>query len=48
MVNLWFTERDLKHCWSEVKQNFWDDFEIRIKDVARKMLERGLQIEQGS
>lgn len=48
MVNLWFTEKDLRYRWSEVKDNFWDDFEILTKDVARQMLERGLQIERES
>lgn len=48
MVNLWFTEKDLRYRWSEVKENFWDDFEILLKDVARKMLEQGLRFERES
>jgi len=26
MVNLWFTEADIKYRWSEVKNIFWDEF----------------------
>ena len=46
MVNLWFTDKDIKYRWSEVKSNFWDEFESRIKMSARRMLEESLKAEQ--
>ena len=33
MVNLWFTDKDLRYCWSEVKDVFWEEFERRMRRV---------------
>jgi len=46
VVNLWFTEKDLRYRWSEVKKVFWDEFESRIQLCAKRLLEEGLKIEQ--
>ena len=46
MVNLWFTDKDIKYRWSEVKYSFWDEFENRIKMSAKRMLEETLKAEQ--
>lgn len=46
MVKLWFTERDLRYRWSEVKRVFWDDLEDHLNLVAKRLLERGLRAER--
>jgi putative transposase len=46
MVNLWFTEKDLRYRWSEVKQQFWDDFEWYLQVSGKRLLEESLKVEQ--
>ncbi len=46
VVNLWFTKKDLRYRWSEVKSVFWDEFESRMRYCAKRLLEEGLKIEQ--
>ena len=46
MVNLWFTDKDLRYRWSEVKSIFWDEFESRLRLCGRRLLEESLKIEQ--
>jgi putative transposase len=46
MVNLWFTEKDLRYRWSEVKQYFWEEYERQLKMIGKGFLERSLRIEQ--
>ena len=46
MVKLWFTERDLRYRWSEVKRVFWDDLEDHLNLAAKRLLEAGLRAER--
>jgi len=46
VVNLWFTKKDLRYRWSEVKSIFWDEFESQMRLCAKRVLEEGLKIEQ--
>jgi len=46
VVNLWFTEKDLRYRFSEVKNLFWDELESRMQLCAKHLLEEGLKIEQ--
>jgi len=46
VVNLWFTDKDLRYRWSEVKSCFWDEFESRMRYCAKRLLEEGLKVEQ--
>jgi putative transposase len=46
VVNLWFTPKDLRYRWSEVKKVFWEEFEGHLKLSARRLLEESLKVEQ--
>ena len=46
VVNLWFTQKDLAYRWSEVKKDFWDEFEGHLRLSARRLLEESLKVEQ--
>ena len=46
MVNLWFTQKDLRYRWSEVKKDFWDEFEGQLQLLGKRLLEESLQVEQ--
>ena len=46
MVNLWFTQKDLRYRWSEVKQVFWAEFEDQLKSLGKRLLEESLKVEQ--
>ncbi len=46
MVNLWFTDRDLRYRWADVKKVFWDEFESRLQLCAKRLLEESLKVEQ--
>lgn len=46
MRELWFTEKDLRNRWSEVKENFWEEFEGRMKLAAKRLLECCLRVER--
>lgn len=48
MVNLWFTEKDVRYRWSEVKHVFWDEFESELQAVGKLLLEKSLKVEQGA
>jgi putative transposase len=48
MVNVWFTEKDLRYRWSEVKQVFWDELEDRVNLAAKRLLEKCLRVERSS
>jgi putative transposase len=45
MVNLWFTEKDLRYRWSEVKGYFWDELEAWSRLSAKCFLEEALRAE---
>lgn len=47
MVNLWFTQKDLRYRMAEVKRHFWDDFESTMQLSGRRLLEESLKAEQG-
>lgn len=46
VVNLWFTDKDLRYRWADVKKVFWDEFESRLQLCAKRLLEESLKIEQ--
>jgi len=46
MVNVWFTERDLRERLREVKSVFWDELEDHVNLVAKRFLELGLRAER--
>lgn len=46
MVNLWFTSKDLRYRWAEVKELFWDEFEATIQLSGKRLLEESLKEEQ--
>jgi putative transposase len=46
VVNLWFTEKDLRYRWSEVKGHFWDDLRSQMRLVGKRILEESLRVEQ--
>jgi len=46
MVNVWFTEKDLRYRWSEVKRVFWDELEERMNLAAKRLLEKCLRVER--
>ena len=46
MVNLWFTEKDLRYRWSDVKGSFWESLEERVNFTAKELLEAGLLAER--
>jgi transposase-like protein len=43
---LWFTEKDLRYRWSEVKQQFWDELEWYLQVSGKRLLEESLKVEQ--
>lgn len=45
MINLWFTEKDLRYRWSEVKRLFWDELEEWSHLSAKWLLEESLKSE---
>jgi len=45
MVNLWFTEKDLRYRWSEVKGLFWEELEAWSHESAKCVLEEALRQE---
>lgn len=45
MVNLWFTEKDLRYRWSEVKGNFWEELEEQSRLSAKWFLQEALKAE---
>ena len=46
MVNLWFTEKDLRYRWSEVKQIFWEEWDDQLRLLGRRLLEESLRVER--
>ncbi|RME22824.1 MAG: IS256 family transposase [Candidatus Zixiibacteriota bacterium] len=46
VVNLWFTEKDLRYRWADVKKVFWEEFESRLRLSAKRLLEESLKVEQ--
>lgn len=46
MVNLWFTSKDLRYRWAEVKKLFWDEFESKMQLSGKRLLEESLKEEQ--
>ena len=46
MVNVWFTERDLRERLREVKSVFWDELEDHVNLAAKRFLELGLRVER--
>lgn len=46
MVNLWFTPKDLRYRWAEVKKQFWDEFESTMQLSGKRLLEESLKAEQ--
>lgn len=46
VVNLWFTQKDLRYRWSEVKKDFWEEFEGQLQLLGKRLLEESLQVEQ--
>lgn len=45
MVNLWFTEKDVKYRWAQVKDSFWEELEAWSKVSAKELLQAALQAE---
>jgi putative transposase len=45
MVNLWFTEKDVRYRWAEVKDSFWEELESWSKQSAKLVLQAALQAE---
>jgi putative transposase len=43
MREIWFTERDIRERFGEVKRIFWSGVGSRVKDAVRVMLEEGLR-----
>lgn len=48
MVNVWFTEKDLRYRWSEVKHVFWDELEEQMNLAAKRLLEKSLRVERSA
>jgi putative transposase len=48
MVDLWFTEKDLRYRWSEVKGLFWDELEEWSHLSAKCFLQEALKAELAS
>ena len=46
MVNLWFTSKDLRYRWSEVKKVFWQEYEDQLQLLGKRLLEESLKVEQ--
>ena len=46
MVNLWFTQKDLRYRWAEVKKDFWEEFESTMRLSGKRLLEESLKAEQ--
>ena len=46
MVNLWFTKKDLRYRWSDVKNEVWEDLESYLRLSAKRLLEESLKVEQ--
>lgn len=46
MVNLWFTEKDLRYRWSEVKKIFWEEWDEQMRLLGRRLLEESLRVER--
>jgi transposase-like protein len=43
---LWFTSKDLRYRWAEVKKHFWEEFESTMQLSGRRLLEESLKAEQ--
>lgn len=46
MVNLWFTQKDLRYRWSEVTKVCWAEFEDQLKFPGKRLPEESLRAEQ--
>lgn len=46
MNQLWFTERDLRRRWSEIKGFFWQEIEEQTRGAQKQLLEQLLRIER--
>ena len=46
MVNLWFTQKDLRYRWSDVKKEVWEDLESYLRLSAKRLLGESLKVEQ--
>jgi transposase-like protein len=46
MNQLWFTEKDIRLRWSEVKRFFWEELEHQTRHVQKRFLEEVLKIER--
>ncbi len=43
MVNFWFTRKDLRYRWSEVKEVFWEELESQLQLLGKRLLEESLK-----
>ncbi len=46
MVNLWFTQKDLRYRWADVKKVFWEEYEHQLQLLGKRLLEESLKVEQ--
>ena len=46
VVNLWFTSKDLRYRWAEVKSVFWQEYERQLQLLGKRLLEESLKAEQ--
>jgi len=46
MNQLWFTERDLRRRWAEIKGFFWQEIEEQTRGAQKQLLEQLLRIER--
>ena len=46
VVNLWFTQRDLRYRWAEVEKFFWEEYEGQLQLLGKRLLEESLKVEQ--
>jgi transposase-like protein len=46
VVNLWFTQKDLRYRWADVKKVFWEEFEHQLQLSGKRLLEESLKMEQ--
>jgi len=46
VVNLWFTQKDLRYRWAEVKKFFWEEYEGQLQLLGKRLLEESLKVEQ--
>ena len=46
VVNLWFTQKDLRYRWADVKKEVWEDIESYLRLSAKRLLEESLKVEQ--